>query len=115
MLELHEFLKQAQEYGYNEEYVYIIVDLEDKLGKAPWKHIDNVNTAKEVSYAMICTKQLIEDNNRMRVSTIFFKKKIFLTFATKNANQHRFKQIFIAFCIVLFICKQGYRQLLSKY
>ena len=48
MDELQNFLAEAYEYGFDESYVYIIVDLDDKLGKTPWKYIDANNTVQTV-------------------------------------------------------------------
>ena len=48
MSELESFLNEARDFGYDESFVYIIVDLDDQLGKTPWKFIDTNNTQIEV-------------------------------------------------------------------
>ncbi len=35
-LTIVDILQQAISYGFNEEYVYVIIDLENKLGPTPW-------------------------------------------------------------------------------
>ena len=44
--QLLQFLVQAYRYGFDEEFVFIIVDLKDKLGSTPWKFADDEKKVK---------------------------------------------------------------------
>ena len=43
-----EILQKASEYGYDESYVYIVIDLLNKLGARPWEPNENVLTIEKV-------------------------------------------------------------------
>lgn len=46
MEQLLKFLAQAYMFGYDEEFVFIIVDLGHKLGTTPWNFADNIKEVK---------------------------------------------------------------------